>query len=181
MSRTLVLAMVSVAALGASAAPARAATDCEGADAVPTAATTWQAMRSTICLVNVARAAEGLHPVRSALGLRLAAEEHSRDMVRRMYFKHDTPGGRTPIDRIVASGYSDGFIGVTVGEAIGAGTWAGATPRTMVEAWLASPHHRRVMLYPRFREIGIGIEPLRDPAYFGAAYTADFGVRHRPG
>ena len=41
----IAMAMVSVAALGASVAPAHAAGSCASADDIPTASTAWQAMR----------------------------------------------------------------------------------------------------------------------------------------
>jgi uncharacterized protein YkwD len=103
LSRTLAIALVSVVALASAGAPAQAVTACAGADAMPVAATTRAAMRATICVVNEVRAARGLRPVRSAHGLRVVAERHSADMVPRVYLAHDTPGGRTYIDRILAS------------------------------------------------------------------------------
>ena len=176
----LALAMVSVAALGASVAPAHAAGSCAAADDIPTASTARQAMRATICLVNAARRSEGRRPVRSARGLRLAAEAHSRDMVGRVYFEHVGLDGRSLAERVRAAGYGRGFEVLAVGEAIGVGIETMASPRAMVDAWLASPDHRHILLHRRFREVGIGIETAVDGLIPGAAYTADFGLRRRP-
>ncbi len=176
----LALAMVSVASLGACVAPAQAASSCAGADDIPTADRARQAMRATICLVNAARRSKGLRPVRSARGLRLAAEEHSRDMVGGVYFQHDSLDGRSLAERVRAAGYDRGFDLMAVGEAIGVGVQAMATPRAMVDAWLTSPDHRHILLNRRFREVGIGIQAAVDGLVPGAAYTADFGLRRRP-
>jgi uncharacterized protein YkwD len=52
-----------------------------------------------------------------------------------------------------------------------------ASPRTIVRAWLRSAPHRRIMLDPAFRVVGIGTAP-GTPTHRSAAgktYTADFG------
>ena len=52
-----------------------------------------------------------------------------------------------------------------------------ATPRAIVEAWMASPPHRETLLNASYRTVGIGVAlgvPVRD-AGDGATYTADFG------
>jgi uncharacterized protein YkwD len=36
------------------------------------------------------------------------------------------------------------------------GAGSRGTPAAIVQAWLASPHHRANLLLPRFRHIGIG-------------------------
>ena len=80
---------------------------------------------------------------------------------------------------------SSGYIsnpqgGYVVGENIAWGTLWLATPRSIVNAWMASPAHRANILDGAFRETGVGVEP-RPPASLaegqaGALYTQDFGA-----
>ena len=56
------------------------------------------------------------------------------------------------------------------------------TPRQVVETWLASPPHRRVLLTPAWRELGIGAARAfgADGVYAGADVViaaAEFGAR----
>jgi len=61
-----------------------------------------------------------------------------------------------------------------------AGLGPGATPRAMMNAWMASTPHRANILAGKFREVGLGVVggvPGRRRAS-GATFTTDFGVRH---
>ncbi len=65
--------------------------------------------------------------------------------------------------------------GPFVGENLAWGTGSYASARGIVRAWLESPEHRRNLLRPGFRRIGLG---LRRAAFQGTAganvVTADF-------
>ena len=63
----------------------------------------------------------GLRPLRRDADLAQAARKHARDMVRRDYFSHVSPGGATLGDRLRAAGYGRGQ-GWRAGEALGWGT-----------------------------------------------------------
>ena len=56
-------------------------------------------------LVNQARAAAGLAPLRNNAKLATAARDHSRDMANRNYFSHTDKSGRSAGQRITAQGY----------------------------------------------------------------------------
>lgn len=141
------------------------------------------AASATLCLLNRERTTRGLKPLKIDRNLTKAAVAHSQDMVRRTYFEHESPNGRTPFDRILATRYVPRGATWTLGENIGWGTESLAQPIALVKAWMNSPGHRRNILDPRFREIGIGIVvgvPVRDrglDGQAGATYTTDFG-RH---
>jgi hypothetical protein len=61
-----------------------------------------------------------------------------------------------------------------VGENIGWGQGALTTPRSIVDAWMASPGHRENLLSRDYTEVGLGA--LGTPgAGAGATYTTDFG------
>lgn len=140
---------------------------------------TERLQRAAVCLVNRRRAKHGLRPVRVVGSLTVAATRHVRDMVRRRYFEHVSPGGGTPSDRLRRSGYISGRSAFTVGEVLAWGTARLSTPAATVAAWMRSPGHRRVLLYPAFRDVGIGVVPgiplraRRD----GGTWAGEFGRR----
>jgi uncharacterized protein YkwD len=182
-----VLAVLSVSALAAPAAPAAAPagsqTACPNADVVPTAATARTAVSATRCLLNRERMARGRKPLCESARLERPAAQHSRDMVRRSYFAHTSPGGRSFARRILAARYVRRGQSWTIGENIAWGTAELGTPAGIVRAWMHSPHHRDNVLRSRFRCVGIGIalgvpeRGLRDEP--GATYTTDFGTVDR--
>ena len=107
------------------------------------------------CLVNSARAAHGLPRLRLSRPLGTAAGRHARDMVRRRYFGHTSPGGSTPTSRARHAGYRAAAIGETLAAASG----TRATPGFTVRAWLRSADHRRVLLNPALRDVGVALVP----------------------
>ena len=112
--------------------------------------------------------------------LRPTMEQMARtaeDMVRRDYFAHTSPGGRTLKERVRAAGYGKRGQGWRAGENIGWGTGTRATPNALVDAWLESDGHRRILLSDDYRELGIGVAsgaPNKDAP--GATYTLNVGV-----
>ena len=80
-----------------------------------------------------------------------------RDMARRNYFSHVTPGGEDLGDRLRDAGYGDPGDGWRAGENLGWGTGNRATPNSLVDEWLASPAHKGNMLERSFRELGVGV------------------------
>jgi uncharacterized protein YkwD len=190
-SRTIVATLVCLVALPAAAAdakrPARAkesqaaACSASAARVSVTEETIATAASATLCLLNRERTQRGLKPLKTERNLTKAALAHSQDMVSRTFFEHESPNGRTPFDRILATRYVPRGASWTLGENIGWGTESLAQPIALVKAWMNSPGHRRNILNPRFREIGIGIVPgvpVRDrglDGQAGATYTTDFG------
>jgi uncharacterized protein YkwD len=149
---------------------------CGAVDGRPSEIGLDAAGQATVCLVNRERTQRGLTPLGLNQLLCSASLEHSQDMVRRHYFEHSTPEGRTVIDRLRAVGYAQGASAST-GENLAYGVGAKATPAAIVRAWMHSPGHRADILRPAFTEIGIGIAlgaPPR-PGSDGATYTTDFG------
>jgi uncharacterized protein YkwD len=63
-----------------------------------------------------------------------------------------------------------------LGETIGWGSGALAEPAEMVRMWMESPPHRRTLLDPRFRLVGVGTWAGTFQGYDGVrVFTADFG------
>jgi uncharacterized protein YkwD len=114
-----------------------------------------------LCLVNAARRRAGVARLSRNGRLARAAERHARDMTRRDFFQHVTPDGVTPMARARRAGYDASMLAENL--AFGTGSWS--TPAGTVAQWLDSPGHRRAMLAPGVREIGVGAvsgSPLSD-------------------
>ncbi|MFC5948974.1 CAP domain-containing protein [Pseudonocardia lutea] len=117
-----------------------------------------------VALTNRARAAAGCGPLTSDPRIARAARTHSEDMAAQGYFAHDGPDGpdgRDFADRLTAAGYPS-----PAAENIARGQ---RTPKSVVEAWLDSPGHRRNIEDCSLTTIGVG---LATDGYF---WTQDFG------
>jgi len=104
-----------------------------------------------LVLFNRQRAAHGLRPLATDVRLTRAADSHSADMLRRGYFAHNGPQGKWNV-RIRR--YVDRTL---VAEILSYGSGRFATPGGMVNAWMRSPKHRRIILMPGLRLVGLGI------------------------
>jgi uncharacterized protein YkwD len=133
------------------------------------------APQAALTALNDARAAHGVPALRADARLARAARRHSRDMVRRRYFDHVTPGGATLSTRVKRSGWTRGRRSWALGEDLAWGTGGLAKPEAVVAAWMDSPPHRRNVLSRRFRVVGVGIAPGTPFGATGATFTADFG------
>lgn len=111
--------------------------------------------------------------------LQKAARAHSRDMIRRDYFSHNTKGGATFGKRLKKFGYtSKGFRYYTIGENIAYGSGRKGEPKQIMRAWMKSPGHKKNIVNGKFRQIGIGTYTGTYKKYKGVTmYTADFGTR----
>lgn len=177
--RPVLAATVTLAALlGVAPAVAPAtATACTHVYARPGTVGAPALGRATLCLLNRERAARGLAPLREDRRLARAARGHAGDMVKRTYFDHDTLGGRSFVARIRRAGYVPRAGRWQVGENIAWGAGRRATPRAIVRAWMRSPAHKDNILWPRFRDVGLGIavgDPLGDRGD-AVTLTTDFG------
>ena len=162
-------------------ASASAAAPCANADLVPTAANGAQVRAATLCLINRERTKRGRRALRHDGQLRKVAQSYSRQMVRHRFFDHVGPDGSTLRSRITGgTTYLRRVAGWSLGENLYWGSGERATPAQSVEGWMNSPGHRRNMLDPRFRDIGIGIA-IGAPEDVGgtpaATYTTEFGTR----
>src|SRR5215210_65271 len=183
--RPALLCVLALLALAGCAGPGPAAAarpdvdGCAGSRLEPRPGNEAQVRAATLCLLNARRARFGAVALTENAQLRLAAERHSLDMVKRKFFEHRNPDGVEPAARIVHTGYPPIFVG----ENLGWGEEDESTPAEMVRLWMASPGHRRNLLNPRYREIGIGVvygAPLpQDAPVPAATYTTTFGAGGR--
>ena len=131
--------------------------------------------------INRVRAEHGLQHLRAARPLRRAAAQHVYEMAVLGYFSHSSPN-RTSFAARVAEYYpSRGYATWGVGETL---LWwqTPLSARAIVRLWLKSPEHRRQLLDPRFREVGIDAAEIEGAGgIFGGRTVmlvgADFGVR----
>ena len=133
--------------------------------------------------INAVRAERGLAPVRPAPSLRLAALSHTRAQVERGKFTHDSPDGSSFADRIKRFYGQRGFSRWGVGENLLYGPVA-MSPDEALRLWLESPAHRKILLEPSWRDIGIvALAVNQAPGEFGGhdvvVITSDFGMRRR--
>lgn len=99
-----------------------------------------------------------------------AAFLHLDYMIEADDWAHETPGdptGRTPAQRVRATGFAGAFRGEVI-------AWGPRTPRRAAQWWLDSPAHCPAVLDARATHVGVAI--LDDPATEGRAWIAVFGA-----
>ena len=164
-----------VAVAAGSVAPAAAATS---AGTTVSASASLEA--AVLAELNAVRRAHGLRPLRRSGGLAAAADVHSRAMAQHGFFQHDSRDGSSFAERVRRFYGPSGHRSWSVGENL---LWAtSVSASNAVELWMQSPPHRRNILTPHWREIGLSAVRASDaPGVFGGRdvviITSDFGVR----
>ncbi len=180
----LTAAVTTLLAFGLLCAPAGAARgvyQCNGSLKIPRSAQQLAtAASAVVCLVNAERSARGAGALRRDSDLAQAASGPATDMAQHQYFSHESADGSGLSDRLRAAGYGKPGDGWRAGEDIGWGTGERATPTALVDAWLASDHHRRILLSSAYEEIGVGVaagapKPTSSDLP-GATYAMDLGT-----
>ena len=97
--------------------------------------------------MNEVRAAHGLRPLRADGRLERAARSHSSKMLRTGAFFHGAFDAR--IRRV-------GVHAPVVGENLAWGVGRLSRARAIVNMWMGSPGHRRNLLHPGYRLVGVG-------------------------
>ena len=96
-------------------------------------------------------------------------------MIAKRYFAHDSRSGARFSARIARTGWMNGRSRWSVGENLAWGSGTQAAAASIVASWMRSAAHRRNILSPRFRVIGIGIVRGTPVGTDGFTYTTDFG------
>lgn len=153
-------------------APAGACAHADDPSVAPAAARS-----AMLCLVNFARRARGLSPLAPSRLLDRAAALKVASAIRCDSFSH-TPCGE-PVERAFDQAGYTRLPGWTIGENLAVGYRGHTTPRLVLEAWLDSPAHRRVLFTPGFRELGVCVAHPR--VFLGEpgsiVWAAAFGLR----
>jgi uncharacterized protein YkwD len=136
--------------------------------------------RALVSEVNAVRARHGLRPLSTSAQLSAAAFAHTQSMAATGLFQHDSADG-SPFHVRVRRFYATRGSSWSVGENLAYGGAPLAAKRA-VQLWLDSPAHRRNLLSPTWRDIGMGAAVARRApgAFRGATVvivTADFGRR----
>lgn len=102
-----------------------------------------------VALTNQVRKNQGISELKVNPYLVQAAQSKAQDMKNNQYFEHFRPGdNKSPWQFIEEAG----FNWASAGENLARGF---KTNNQIVEAWLASPTHRKNLLNVRYQEIGI--------------------------
>lgn len=107
-------------------------------------------VQNIVALTNQARQSAGLAPLAVNGLLAQAAQGKANDMVVNQYFAHTSPANVTPWDWFKRAGYSYKFAGENLAKDF-------ATSESLVDAWLASPSHRKNIMNANYTEIGIAV------------------------
>ena len=179
-AKQAIAALALIAALAVVAAPAAHAADdpllpapntCPG-DSDPAAPHHLQ-RTAMHCLINLVRARAHRGLLRSSVVLRHSAIYKARRIARCKIFSHHPCG-----DSLVVPFHEARLDGRTrwyLGETLAWGIDSSATARDVVNRWLGSPSHRKVLLDRRFRYLGVRRRRL---ALKGAPRGAVLWVAH---
>jgi uncharacterized protein YkwD len=172
------LLVCALAALTAAAAPVGASTDGGGTREISSRAALGRGIAHEI---NALRAKHGLPRLVVSIPLAKAAHRHSLDMARAGFFSHKSPSRGSFRERVKRDYRTAGYRSWRAGENL---LWASPDidARKAVEMWVASPGHRRILLTPGWREIGLSaVHTASAPRVFEGLevtiVTADFGAR----
>lgn len=165
------LALLSVGASGAGAA----------GDSGRSLAAADQLESQVLTELNRVRRAHGLVPVTISRPLTLAADAHSRAMGTFGFFRHESRDGSAFWKRVQRFYGPDTFASWSVGENL---LWSSGEldAAAALKLWMESPAHRKNILTPRWREVGLSAVTVpAAPGVFGGRdvtiVTSDFGVR----
>lgn len=128
-----------------------------------------RARAEMLARVNAERAAAGLSPLALDERLNEAAQRHAEDMLLRSYYNHRSPEGNGPGDRVRKSGYGPRIVAENIARGPSAVDEA-------VNNWMQSREHRRNLLHPAFRDLGVGIAVGRNSVGYTVLWVQDFGA-----
>lgn len=100
--------------------------------------------------VNALRRKAGAPALKMNPDLQQAAQGHAQDMLARGFFAHKSPSGTSVRERSRQAGYDWRTIGENLAE-------GQMSVHEVVTTWMGSPGHRKNILNPDFRELGIGL------------------------
>ena len=165
-----------VGASGASALVGSAS--CPGSNATPATASLSALAQTTACLINAERASAGLSTLTSSSQLRSVAERQDNFSIASGKLTHIGDGDI--VQRVKATGFLGRFKKFSVGEILASASGSIASPAVIVNAWMSSASHKRVVLFPRFERLGVAAvagTPTAPGDTSGATFAAVFGFQ----
>jgi len=124
-------------------------------------------------LTNKERKKRGFSELKVNDSLMKSAAWMAEDISKRSELSHKDSKGRWAKDRIPAFGYIDWS---SLGENLAAGP---SSPEELIEMWLDSPSHYKVMMSPEAKEIGIGYV-FAPKSEFVKYWVMNVGARREP-
>jgi uncharacterized protein YkwD len=172
--RRIVLVAAIAAVVAAPTSGALAAPDSK-------VATLSQLESSVLGDINAFRAQHGLTKLRLSPQLTTAARAHSQQMAQDGFFAHESADGSAFWKRLQIFYASSPSHYWSVGENL---LWSSPDidGAHALQLWLASPEHRKNLVNPAWREIGVSaVHVVQAPGVFHGLdvtiVTTDFGVR----
>ena len=152
---------------------------CNDAGVTPSDGNIDQLNAAILCLVNAERADKGLPALNHVSELDQSATGMCQRMVSEHFFSHETPDGKTVVDRVQPTGYIPKSGDWVVGENLAWGSGALSTPQSIVNGWMNSPGHRANILAPDYKDIGLAAcNGAPDTAHTGGTvYVNNFGAK----
>lgn len=123
-----------------------------------------------IQLVNQSRNNSGIESLVENENLVRAAREKAEDMIKNNYFSHNSPTGITPWYWLDKNGYDYKYAGENL--ALGF-----SLAEDEHQAWMESPSHRKNILNPNYKEIGVAVEKGEIDKKFVTIAVQMFGSR----
>lgn len=99
---------------------------------------------------NSKRTESGLSTLTLNSALSQAAAAKAADMFANNYWAHNSPGGKTPWDFIIAAGYRYTLAGENLAKNF-------QTSGGVVDAWMASPTHKANIVKAGYKEVGFAV------------------------
>lgn len=119
-----------------------------------------QALTRVLQLTNYYRQQQGLHPLQFNSSLNSAAQAHSNDMAHGGFLDHRGSDGSRSSDRARRYGYRSGYVGENIAQGY-------RSADDVVAGWMNSSGHRRNILNPNYRDMGIGFNNYYWTQVFG--------------
>jgi uncharacterized protein YkwD len=145
--------------ISAATRPRRALLPAETSNVVVTSSEANEVEKQAFAAANRARLQNGLAPLVWDSALYQVARAHSQSMMRRGYFSHQTPDGRSLRERVHAVGIAHFRV---LGENIAYNQGFDDPGGFAVERWLISPGHRANILSNEFEQSAIGTSVAAD-------------------
>jgi hypothetical protein len=108
--------------------------------------------------------------------LTTAARSHSVDMLQRNYFDHITPEGKSPLDRVDATGYQPVIVAENIASFSTSFDDTTLDVQNIHAGFFKSATHREDILNTEVREAGIGLSAQVDPQFLLVDATEDFAA-----
>jgi uncharacterized protein YkwD len=152
---------------------------CNDAGVTPSDGNISQLNDAILCLVNAERADKGLPALNHVSQLDQSSDGMCKRMVAEHFFSHETPDGKTVVDRVEPTGYIPKSGDWVVGENLAWGSGALSTPQAIVNGWMNSPGHRANILAADYKDIGLA-SCMGSPTTTnsgGTVYVNNFGAK----